>query len=67
LPIDICLGERNEAISVYFDEIATHPMGARDDSDSIFLMAILDQNQKEWGQAPFFPEKGACPGLYAFD
>jgi len=41
LPIDICLCERSEAISVYFDEIATHPMGARDDSDSVFLMAIL--------------------------
>lgn len=40
LPIDICLCERSEAISVYFDEIATHPMG-RDDSDSVFLMAIL--------------------------
>ena len=37
-----CLCERSEAISVYFDEIATHPMGARDDSDSVFLMAILD-------------------------
>jgi len=41
LPIDICLCERSEAISVYFDEIATHPMGALDDSDSVFLMAIL--------------------------
>jgi len=41
LPIDICLCERSEAISVYYDEIATHPIGARDDSDSVFLMAIL--------------------------
>jgi len=45
LPLDICLCERSEAISVYFDEIATHPMGARDDSDSVFLMAILGDYQ----------------------
>jgi len=41
LPIENCLCERSEAISVYFDEIATHPMGARDDGDSPFLTAIL--------------------------
>jgi len=41
LPIENCLCERSEAISVYFDEIATHPMGARDDWDSAFLTAIL--------------------------
>jgi len=43
MPIDICLCERSEAISVCFDEIATHPMGARDDSDSVFLIAILEE------------------------
>jgi hypothetical protein len=41
LPIEICLCERSEAISVYFDEIATYPMGARDDWDSVFLTTIL--------------------------
>jgi hypothetical protein len=25
----------------FFDEIATHPMGARDDRDSVFLIATL--------------------------
>ena len=41
LPIENCVCARSESISVYFDEIATYLVGARDDRDRGFLMAIL--------------------------